>query len=212
MILNNLLAEENIIWETLLWYGRYSRAGGRASDNGGVRVEAGLGGRTGVADQGLQQGRHRQGHPHFRLHVRIGPGGGLSAAGVNIASAGTDADARHRLPDPHLARLRRHRGQRLPQSLLRQRHQVFLRDGQKLPDEVEERIEELLERPLETVGTRRLGKAERIVDAAGRYIEFCKSTVPAWTSLAGLKIVVDCAHGATYHIAPSVFKARWARP
>ena len=80
----------------------------------------------------------------------------------------------------------------------------FSRDGQKLPDEIEERIEELLERPLETVGPDALGKAERIVDAAGRYIEFCKSTVPAWTSLASLKIVVDCAHGATYHVAPSV--------
>jgi phosphoglucosamine mutase len=49
-----------------------------------------------------------------------------------------------------------------------------------------------------------LGKAERIVDASGRYIEFCKSTIPANTSLAGLKIIVDCAHGATYHVAPSV--------
>ncbi len=58
---------------------------------------------------------------------------------------------------------------------------------------------------METVGPDSLGKAERIVDAAGRYIEFCKSTVPAYTSLAGLKIVVDCAHGATYHVAPSVF-------
>jgi phosphoglucosamine mutase len=80
----------------------------------------------------------------------------------------------------------------------------FSRDGQKLPDEVEERIEELLDRPLETVEPDALGKAERIVDASGRYIEFCKSTIPANTSLAGLKIIVDCAHGATYHVAPSV--------
>jgi phosphoglucosamine mutase len=57
---------------------------------------------------------------------------------------------------------------------------------------------------LETAEPDVLGKAERIVDAAGRYIEFCKSTVPPYTSLAGMKIVVDCAHGATYHIAPSV--------
>jgi phosphoglucosamine mutase len=81
----------------------------------------------------------------------------------------------------------------------------FSRDGQKLPDAVEERIEELLEQPLETVEPDVLGKAERIIDAAGRYIEFCKSTIPIHTSLAGLKIVVDCGHGATYHIAPSVF-------
>ena len=80
----------------------------------------------------------------------------------------------------------------------------FSRDGQKLPDAVEMRIEDLLEQPMTTVEPDALGKAERIVDAAGRYIEFCKSTVPAYTSLAGIKIVVDCAHGATYHIAPSV--------
>nr|MDQ2695843.1 phosphoglucosamine mutase [Pseudomonadota bacterium] len=63
----------------------------------------------------------------------------------------------------------------------------------------------LLEAPLETVETDRLGKAERIVDAAGRYIEFCKSTIPAAMDFTGIRLVVDCANGATYHIAPHVF-------
>ncbi|SDL85562.1 phosphoglucosamine mutase [Modicisalibacter muralis] len=82
----------------------------------------------------------------------------------------------------------------------------FSAQGTKLPDEIEARIEEELEKPLETVCADRLGKAVRISDAAGRYIEFCKSTVPHRLTLHGLKIVLDCAHGATYHIAPSVFR------
>lgn len=77
--------------------------------------------------------------------------------------------------------------------------------GDKLPDDTELAIEEELERPLEAVAASALGKAKRVEDASGRYIEFCKSTVPAWFSLKGLRIVVDCAHGATYNIAPYVF-------
>ena len=65
-------------------------------------------------------------------------------------------------------------------------------------------IERELEKPLETVESGRLGKATRVEDAAGRYIEFCKSTIPAAMAFDRLKIVVDCAHGATYHIAPHV--------
>ncbi len=130
---------------------------------------------------------------------------GLSAAGVNIALLGP-------MPTPGIAYLTRtlHACAGIVVSASHNPYydngiKFFSRDGQKLADEAEERIEELLERPLETVGPDTLGKAERIVDAAGRYIEFCKSTVPACTSLAGLKIAVDCAHGATYHVAPSVF-------
>ncbi|HHJ11756.1 MAG TPA: phosphoglucosamine mutase [Chromatiales bacterium] len=82
----------------------------------------------------------------------------------------------------------------------------FSGDGTKLPDEVELAIEAELERPMQSVDSAELGKAERIVDAAGRYIEFCKSTIPQRTVLHGLKLVVDCANGATYHIAPSVFE------
>ena len=81
----------------------------------------------------------------------------------------------------------------------------FCHRGTKLSDEVEYAIEAALEQPIVTVDSDQLGKASRIVDAAGRYIEFCKATLPEGFSLQGLKIVVDCAHGATYHIAPSVF-------
>ncbi len=131
---------------------------------------------------------------------------GLSAAGVNIALLGP-------MPTPGIAYLTRtlHACAGIVVSASHNPYydngiKFFSRDGQKLPDVAEERIEELLAQPLKTVEPDALGKAERIVDAAGRYIEFCKSTTPTYTSLAGIKIVVDCAHGATYHIAPSVFE------
>ncbi|WP_413466703.1 phosphoglucosamine mutase [Photobacterium sp.] len=82
----------------------------------------------------------------------------------------------------------------------------FSSEGTKLPDDVELAIEAELEKPLTCVDSAQLGKAMRIVDAAGRYIEFCKSTFPHDMSLSGLNIVVDCAHGATYHIAPKVLR------
>ena len=82
----------------------------------------------------------------------------------------------------------------------------FTIDGTKLPDDVEEAIEAELEKELTCVESAELGKASRIVDAAGRYIEFCKATFPNELSLNELKIVVDCANGATYHIAPNVFR------
>ena len=78
--------------------------------------------------------------------------------------------------------------------------------GEKLPDEVEEAIEAMLDEPMDCVDSASLGKASRINDAAGRYIEFCKAGFPSELSLDGLKIVVDCANGATYHIAPNVMR------
>ncbi|WP_339672069.1 phosphoglucosamine mutase [Dasania marina] len=81
----------------------------------------------------------------------------------------------------------------------------FSAEGTKLPDEVELEIERQLDEPMTTVDSAKLGKVTRINDAAGRYIEFCKSTVPSGFNLKGLKIVVDCAHGATYQVAPAVF-------
>lgn len=78
--------------------------------------------------------------------------------------------------------------------------------GEKLPDEVEEAIEAMLDQEMDCVESAQLGKASRIKDAAGRYIEFCKSTFPNELSLSGYKIVVDCANGATYHIAPNVMR------
>ena len=82
----------------------------------------------------------------------------------------------------------------------------FSADGMKLPDEIEKAIEEAMDEPLTTVESDAIGKASRIVDASGRYIEFCKSTIPNNVSLNGLSIVVDCANGATYHIAPNVLR------
>ena len=81
----------------------------------------------------------------------------------------------------------------------------FSSEGTKLPDDIELAIEAELDKEIECVDSALLGKAARLNDAAGRYIEFCKSTFPSDLSLSGLKVVVDCAHGATYHIAPSVF-------
>ena len=82
----------------------------------------------------------------------------------------------------------------------------FNSEGSKLPDEVELAIEQELEQPLVTAESSEIGKVARLEDAAGRYIEYCKSTVPHKFTLRGRKIVVDCAHGATYHIAPSVLR------
>ena len=129
---------------------------------------------------------------------------GLSAAGVNIALLGP-------MPTPGIAYLTRtlHACAGIVVSASHNPYydngiKFFSRDGQKLPDATEAQIEALLDQPMTTVAPDALGKAERISGAAGRYIEFCKSTVPPYTSLAGLRIAVDCGHGATYHIAPSV--------
>ena len=81
----------------------------------------------------------------------------------------------------------------------------FSAAGSKLPDELELEIERLVDQPMAVVESSQLGKVARIEDASGRYIEFCKGSVPAGTSFRGMKIVLDCAHGATYKVAPSVF-------
>lgn len=87
----------------------------------------------------------------------------------------------------------------------------FSAEGEKLPDEVEKAIEAELDQPFTTVESAKLGKAARVDDAAGRYIEFCKGTTPFGMSLGGLKITLDCANGATYKVAPSVLRELGAR-
>ncbi len=82
----------------------------------------------------------------------------------------------------------------------------FNGDGFKLPDATEEAIETMLDHELEMVAPEQIGKATRMEDAKGRYIEFCKSSIAFNKSLRGMKLVIDCAHGATYHIAPAVFR------
>ena len=131
---------------------------------------------------------------------------GLSAAGVNISLLGP-------MPTPGIAYLTRtlHAQAGIVISASHNPFydngiKFFSSEGTKLPDELEFAIEDELDKPMVTVDSKHLGKAKRIVDAAGRYIEFCKSTIPSKIDLRGMKIVVDCAHGATYHIAPNVFK------
>ena len=82
----------------------------------------------------------------------------------------------------------------------------FSAQGTKLSDDIERKIEMYLDLPISTVESSKLGKAKRVVDAAGRYIEFCKASVPSGLDFDGMKIVVDCANGATYQIAPHVFE------
>jgi phosphoglucosamine mutase len=130
---------------------------------------------------------------------------GLSAAGIDIRLLGP-------MPTPGIAYLTRtlHACAGIVISASHNPYfdngiKFFSRQGTKLPDEIELAIENELEKPMVTVDSARLGKAERVPDAPGRYIEFCKSTVPMSLSLRGLRIVVDCANGATYGVAPSVF-------
>jgi phosphoglucosamine mutase len=87
----------------------------------------------------------------------------------------------------------------------------FSANGEKLPDDVEQAIEDELDQPFVTVDSAHMGKATRIDDAAGRYIEFCKGTVPFGTLLSGIRIALDCANGATYKVAPAVLRELGAK-
>jgi phosphoglucosamine mutase len=130
---------------------------------------------------------------------------GLVAAGVNVKLLGP-------MPTPAVALMTRTQAA-VAGIVISASHnpfydngiKFFSASGSKLPDEIELAIEAELDQPVTTVQSREIGKVLRVVDAAGRYIEFCKSTVPEGFNLRGLRIAVDCAHGATYHIAPSVF-------
>jgi phosphoglucosamine mutase len=130
---------------------------------------------------------------------------GFSAAGVDVLLCGP-------LPTPGVAYLAR--ALRLSAGVvISASHnpyadngiKFFSGDGYKLPDAVESDIERALEAPIGCNESAKLGKARRVDDAAGRYVEFCKSCFPAEFDLRGLRIVVDCAHGAAYNVAPHVF-------
>ncbi len=131
---------------------------------------------------------------------------GLSAAGVNTQMLGP-------MPTPGIAYLTRTFRAKAGIVISASHNpypdngiKFFSTEGTKLPDNIEEAIEAKLEVPMTTVASDKLGRAVRVEDAAGRYIEFCKSTVPARMDLTGMHIVLDCANGATYHIAPHVFR------
>lgn len=130
---------------------------------------------------------------------------GFSAAGVDVLLSGP-------MPTPAIAYLTR--ALRLSAGVvISASHnpfqdngiKFFSAQGNKLPDAVELAIEAALELPMSCVRSDKLGKVRRLDDAPGRYIEFCKSTFPNELDLRGLKLVIDCAHGAAYHIAPDVF-------
>ncbi len=130
---------------------------------------------------------------------------GLSAAGVDVLLTGP-------MPTPAVAYLTRALRAQAGIVISASHNpyydngiKFFSAQGTKLPDDIEHAIEAELEKPMQVVDSAKLGKARRIDDAAGRYVEFCKSTFPNDMDLRGLKIVLDCAHGATYHVAPDVF-------
>ncbi|WP_404402301.1 phosphoglucosamine mutase [Idiomarina seosinensis] len=136
---------------------------------------------------------------------------GLAAAGVNVDFLGP-------MPTPGIAYLTR-TFRAAAGIVISASHnpyydngiKFFADNGHKLPDTTELEIEHLLDQPMDCVSSELLGRANRIADAAGRYIEFCKGVFPSELSLEGLHIVVDCAHGATYHIAPNVLRELGAR-
>jgi phosphoglucosamine mutase len=136
-----------------------------------------------------------------------------SALEAGLIAAGVDVDLLGPMPTPAIAYLTRTFRAAAGIVISASHNPVadngikfFAADGFKLPDEVELEIEALIDEPLVTNGSNKLGKARRISDATGRYIEFCKSTLPMGFSVTGLKIVLDCANGATYNAAPRVFK------
>ena len=130
---------------------------------------------------------------------------GLSAAGVDVLLVGP-------MPTPAVAYLTRALRAQAGIVISASHNpyydngiKFFSAEGAKLGDEIEHAIEAELDKPMQVMESAKLGKARRIDDAAGRYVEFCKSTFPSNLDLRGLKIVLDCAHGATYHVAPDVF-------
>jgi phosphoglucosamine mutase len=130
---------------------------------------------------------------------------GLSAAGVDVLLTGP-------MPTPAIAYLTRALRAQAGIVISASHNpyfdngiKFFSAQGTKLPDDVELAIEAELDKPMLVMESAKLGKARRIDDAPGRYVEFCKSTFPNNLDLRGLKIVLDCAHGATYHVAPPVF-------
>jgi len=131
---------------------------------------------------------------------------GLSAAGVNIRLLGP-------MPTPAIAYLTRTMRASAGIVISASHNpfqdngiKFFSAEGLKLPDDVELAIEAELDKPMGPIDSARLGKVRRIVDAEGRYIEFCKSTIPVGMQFHGLKIALDCANGATYRVSPSVFR------
>ena len=131
---------------------------------------------------------------------------GFTAAGVNVVLLGV-------MPTPGIAYLTRtlHADAGVVISASHNPYydngiKFFSAEGTKLPDDIEHKIEAMLDEPMACNDSSHLGKAVRMSDADGRYIEFCKHTIPSGMNLSSLKIVVDCANGATYDVAPKIFE------
>ena len=131
---------------------------------------------------------------------------GLAAAGANVVLLGP-------MPTPAVAHLTRNIGGALGVVISASHNpfddngvKLFSSQGEKVDDDLQSAIEARLEQPMTHVAPEKLGRASRLDDAVGRYIEYCKATVPYGTRFEGLKVVVDCANGATYRIAPAVFR------
>ncbi len=173
---------------------RHSRSGGRVADHGGIHRQAGLGGGD---------------RPDTRISGYLFESAleaGLSAAGVDVLLLGP-------MPTPAIAHLTRSMGAAAGIVISASHNsyedngiKFFSGEGLKLDDPVQEEIEAALDQPMAHVEPHRLGRAARIDDAVGRYIEYCKGTVTWGTRFDGLRIVLDCANGATYRIAPEVFR------
>lgn len=160
--------------------------------------------------------RHLDGHRHVRVVIgkdtRVSGYMLEAALQAGFSSAGVDVVLCGPIPTPAIAYLTR--AQRADAGVvISASHnpyndngiKFFSESGTKLPDEVELEIEEELDKGFSCVESRELGKAWRLEDASGRYIEFCKSTIDSNVNLKGLRILVDCANGAAYHVAPAVY-------
>jgi phosphoglucosamine mutase len=157
--------------------------------------------------------QHQKGHIVIGKDTRISGYIFEAALEAGIAAAGLDVTLMGPMPTPAVAYMTQ--AQRATAGIvISASHnpyyddgvKFFKGDGFKLTDDTEHAIEDMMDQPMKMVESKDLGKVYRLEDARGRYIEFCKNSIPFRTSLRGMKIVLDCAHGATYHVAPSIFR------
>src|SRR6185437_4814111 len=184
---------------------RHPRYGQSRADDAGDRPPGRDGDRPRAAARATSPSRRdRQGHAPLGLHDRAGPNRGLHRDGHGRRSRRADADAGDRHADAQLARRSRRHDLGFAQSVRGQRIKLFGPDGNKLSDEIESAIEAALDDGNGRATAAALGRARRLEDAPGRYIEAAKSSFPKGLRLDGVKIVIDCANGAAYKVAPTV--------
>jgi phosphoglucosamine mutase len=158
-------------------------------------------------------GKDGRGHVVIGKDTRISGYIFESALEAGLAAAGLDVTLMGPMPTPAVAYMTQ--AQRATAGIvISASHnpyyddgiKFFSGDGYKLPDAVELEIENMIEQPMKMVESKDLGKVYKMEDSRSRYIEFCKNSIPFRTTLKGMKIVLDCAHGATYHVAPHIFR------